>query len=271
MLSAGRAVRLIIVALLIQVVNEVLFSAITPTPPPGDSIARLIPPLFFKIFVTLAVLIPAIIAQKDMSWPYLIAYIVPLVVWYNAWRGHYWPIIWLVFGVIPLLEIVTGEDTENPNEQEEQELLKRQDFAYITAIWVPFQALFLIWAIWAVSVWNLSVGNFVLFAISTGFVTGTLGINISHELIHKPTTHEKYLGRLLLAMVCYGHWYTEHLYGHHKQVSTPGDPATSKYGENFYAFWPRSVVGSFWSAWELEHERAKKRRLFLLFNEKPNC
>lgn len=42
-------------------------------------------------------------------------------------------------------------------------------------------------------------------------------------------------------------------------MSTPHDPATSKLGETFYAFWPRSVIGSFKSAWALEQSRALKR------------
>jgi hypothetical protein len=118
---------------------------------------------------------------------------------------------------------------------------------------------------------TISWGNFLIFAISVGFPTGVLGINISHELIHKPNASEKYLGKALLSMVCYGHWYTEHLWGHHKvprlskkphnfqEVSTPHDPATSKLGETFYSFWPRSVIGSFKSAWALEESRAEKK------------
>lgn len=50
-----------------------------------------------------------------------------------------------------------------------------------------------------------------------------------------------------------------------KEVSTPDDPATSKLGETFYAFWPRSVFGSFNSAWKLEKVRAAKRGMYNQF------
>lgn len=47
---------------------------------------------------------------------------------------------------------------------------------------------------------------------------GGLGINIAHELIHKQNLFEKTLGKILLISVFYGHFYIEHLYGHHKKV-----------------------------------------------------
>jgi alkane 1-monooxygenase len=40
--------------------------------------------------------------------------------------------------------------------------------------------------------------------------------------------------------------------GHHVRVATPEDPASSRLGESFWAFWPRTVTGSLRSAWELQ-------------------
>ncbi len=39
------------------------------------------------------------------------------------------------------------------------------------------------------------------------------------------------------------------------RVATPEDPASSRLGESFWAFWPRTVRGSFTSAWHLEKAR----------------
>jgi alkane 1-monooxygenase len=39
------------------------------------------------------------------------------------------------------------------------------------------------------------------------------------------------------------------------RVATPEDPASSRLGESFYRFWPRTVAGSLRSAWELEGVR----------------
>jgi alkane 1-monooxygenase len=126
-------------------------------------------------------------------------------------------------------------------------------------MWAPVQTVFLLWAAWAVSVWVLTWSEFILFSISIGFNTGVLGINIAHELIHKANSLEQWLGKILLVEVCYGHFFVEHIWGHHKRVSTPYDAATAQYGENFYSFWVKSVVGSFRSAWHIEALRLKKR------------
>jgi alkane 1-monooxygenase len=39
------------------------------------------------------------------------------------------------------------------------------------------------------------------------------------------------------------------------RVATPDDPASSRLGESFYAFWPRTVIGSLRNAWRLEARR----------------
>jgi len=54
------------------------------------------------------------------------------------------------------------------------------------------------------------------------------------------------------------HWGEEHLTGHHENVATPEDPATSKLNESVYAFLPRTIVGSWLSARNLEKERLRK-------------
>ncbi|WP_458295165.1 fatty acid desaturase [Nocardioides terrisoli] len=58
----------------------------------------------------------------------------------------------------------------------------------------------------------------------------------------------------------YGHFYIEHNRGHHVRVATPEDPASSRYGENFYQFWPRTVGGSLKSAWNIEKKRYARKK-----------
>jgi alkane 1-monooxygenase len=41
-------------------------------------------------------------------------------------------------------------------------------------------------------------------------------------------------------------------------VATPEDPASSRVGESFYRFWPRTVLGSVRSAWRLEARRSAR-------------
>ena len=95
-------------------------------------------------------------------------------------------------------------------------------------------------------------------AVSIGCVGG-IAINTAHELGHKRPQHERWLSKVALAQSGYGHFFIEHNRGHHVRVATPEDPASSRLGESFYAFWPRTVIGSLRSAWRLEARRLARR------------
>ena len=79
-------------------------------------------------------------------------------------------------------------------------------------------------------------------AVTIGCIGG-IGINTAHELGHKKESHERWLSKIALAQVAYGHFYIEHNRGHHVRVATPEDPASARLGETLYEFWPRTVWG----------------------------
>jgi alkane 1-monooxygenase len=227
---------------------------------PLDPIASQISPRVIEVVLFVIPLIVVLIAKHDWASPYAIAYIIPLITWWNATRGIFWMIPLLIFVIIPLLELACGADGVNPTRAEQEELNNRPVFRYITMLWAPTQVLFLIWACWAASFWPLTWYEFAMFAFSVGANTGVLGINIAHELIHKNNELEQTLGKILLVTVCYGHFFVEHIWGHHKNVSTPHDPASSRFNETFYAFYPRTVIGSFRSGLHIEAETLKKNK-----------
>ena len=82
-----------------------------------------------------------------------------------------------------------------------------------------------------------------LAAFSVGIVTGGTGITFAHEWIHRRKPVERLLGEWLLVWVGYGHYATEHVYGHHRNVGTPEDPATARKNEWIQAYIPRALVG----------------------------
>jgi len=90
-------------------------------------------------------------------------------------------------------------------------------------------------------------------------VVGGVGINTAHELGHKSDRLERWLSKITLAQTGYGHFYVEHNRGHHTRVSTPEDPASARLGESFWAFLPRTVLGSVASAWEIERARLHRK------------
>ncbi len=128
-----------------------------------------------------------------------------------------------------------------------------------------YQTIFLIWGIGQISL-EPSVTYKVLGAISIGLITGGFGITLSHELIHRPKKWEIGLGVLLLSQVSYSIFRIEHVFGHHRNVGTPKDCVSARLGENIYIFIPKAIVKSFFSAWEIEHSRIKRKNLSLFYN-----
>jgi alkane 1-monooxygenase len=75
---------------------------------------------------------------------------------------------------------------------------------------------------------------------------------------HQRAQSERWLSKVALAQTGYGHFFVEHNRGHHARVATPEDPATARFGENFWMFLPRSVVGAATSGWKLEAARFRR-------------
>jgi alkane 1-monooxygenase len=100
----------------------------------------------------------------------------------------------------------------------------------------------------------------VLYAANTGFNASSIGITVAHELIHRKQFGYRALGIWNLFLVSYGHFYVEHIKGHHRYVGTPLDPATSKKNETIYAFFLRTITGQFKSALNIEANRLRKEK-----------
>lgn len=174
----------------------------------------------------------------------------------------------VVYGVVPLLDYFIGKDSSNPPERVLEILEDDPYYRYSTYLFVVVQFVLVI-AVSAIVGWgDLSWGQWLGLVTTMGMLSG-IAINTAHELGHKNTAVESWLAKIALAPVAYGHFYVEHNYGHHKRVATPEDPASARLGESFWAFLPRTVVGSVKSAWEIEQRRLarKDRPVFSIHNE----
>lgn len=105
--------------------------------------------------------------------------------------------------------------------------------------------------------------------ILCGLMIGMVGTITGHELTHR--TWDKvsmFVGRWLLAFSFDSNFSIEHVYGHHRYVSTRDDPATAPRGRNVYAHVLISTLRGNVSAWNIEKERLQKKRqgLFSLHN-----
>lgn len=160
----------------------------------------------------------------------------------------------LVFIVFPLLDVAVGLDSSNPPDSVLKYLEQDRYYRWCTYLFIPIQYAGLVLACYLWSSGGLSLLENVGLALTMG-VVGGIAINTAHELGHKRASSEKWLSRVALAQTGYGHFFIEHNRGHHVRVATPEDPASSRLGESFWAFLPRTVVGSLRSAWGIECAR----------------
>jgi alkane 1-monooxygenase len=176
----------------------------------------------------------------------------------TGWGGWFWigPVVILV--IVPLLDLVAGLDRSNPPDDVIDALEKDRYYRWVTYAYLPVQYAGFVLAFWMIGSGELSTVDKIGLAITIGCVGG-IGINTAHELGHKKESHERWLSKIALAQSFYGHFYIEHNRGHHVRVATPEDPASSRFGESFYRFWPRTVFGSLASAWRLERKRYARR------------
>lgn len=160
--------------------------------------------------------------------------------------------------IIPSIDKMMGVDPDNPPEQAIADLEDDPYYARVVKLFIPFQYAANIYGLYLASKKSTSLIDRIMIGHMLGVVNG-VAINTAHELSHKPGKLEHYLSHLALAPTGYNHFRIEHPYGHHRRVATPEDPASSQMGETFWQFWPRTVIGSFKSAIEIETRRLERK------------
>ena len=178
--------------------------------------------------------------------------LVPMA-WIGATQGG-WTVLLLPasgWWLFTLLDALTGLNLENADPQTETEDL----FWYraITVIWFPVQFLTVFGLIYYVAHSDhLSALEMGVLFFGVGVISGSIGIVYSHELLHQKNNLERWLGDLLLSMVLYSHFRSEHLLVHHVHVATPRDAVTARYNEGFHRFFLRVLRDCPQSAWRAE-------------------
>ena len=201
--------------------------------------------------------------RKRWLWAMSVFYpLQPLVgIWLHSLSGNeFWLLMPLLlnFGFGPIIDWTLGEDRNNPPDAVIMQLNKDRYYRRLTYATVPLHFVTLVGAAWYASTQGLSVWGLIGLAIVTGMASG-LAINSGHELGHKNSRIEKLLAKLILAVPAYGHFTIDHNLGHHRNVSTPGDPASARMGESIYKFAVREIPGAFKEAWTIERDRLQRR------------
>jgi alkane 1-monooxygenase len=179
------------------------------------------------------------------------------------WQGDPWmlclPLVFL-YVAVPLADALLGEERSNPPESAVAQLDADTYYRYITYALVPVLWGAFMFAAWFVATHDLPWYAWLAMVLNTGAVGG-FGINLGHEMGHKHHRLERWLALVTLAPSGYGHFTIEHNRGHHAQVATPQDCASSRMGESIWRFVWREMPGGAVRAWRLESQRLRDQGL----------
>ncbi len=191
--------------------------------------------------------------------PHLLAYVGPVLLALGAMLGGAWTFLptAFIFGLLPILDDRVGRYDANPPVGPHG-----PRWVWDVALWlfVPVQTAAIVLVLIRLTRGDVpaSLIETIGLTLSLGVASGSGGIVIAHELMHRASAFSRALAEILMTQASYAHFCLEHVYGHHRHVATPRDPASSRRGESVFAFVPRSILGGVLSAWRIESERAAR-------------
>lgn len=173
-------------------------------------------------------------------------------------------------------DAIAGDDKTTPTLENQGFLTFQLWLALPLTVWIAFTA------VWSVSpgdplgygalISNLTgydvlaareatrFGHHVSAFILTGLMIGMVATITGHELTHRTwDPRSMVIGRWLLSFSFDAAFAIEHVYGHHRYVSTTEDPATAPRGRNVYAHIVISTIKGNISAWKIEKRRLTRR------------
>lgn len=188
---------------------------------------------------------------------YLFVYTIPVTVFIAFNLEGMWTFftILVFFGLVPLLELMVPPDRANMNKKLADDEKNQKLYDYILYGTLPLQLGFLIYFFFIIADTPFGSLEYVGRITAMGFMCGTIGINVGHELGHRHARWEQFMGEILLLTSLDTHFLPYHNGGHHRNVATPEDSATARKNELLFTYWLRSHFGSYIEAWQLEKAR----------------
>ncbi len=173
-------------------------------------------------------------------------YFLPYLIMALGAKGLYqgqatWAGFVILFVIFPIVELLFRNS----------KMQKRPAYADYSVILMPFALSLLL----SLSLWSAkSMTSGIQLAgliFSTGALLGGFGITSAHELVHRRASWQRALGVYNLTLVNFAYWGVEHVFGHHRNVSTPEDSATALKDELVYSFWLRNYSGLLKSSYKI--------------------
>ena len=178
-----------------------------------------------------------------------------------AMYGGWWLVGPMIFFMtVNPLDFAFGTDERNMDPKTTSE---KQVFWYNLPVWLwaflwPATFVFVLWQIFMVG--QLAIWESVLLTLILATEGQSIFI-VGHELIHRRSAWERYLGEFLLASASYPHYATEHFYIHHAYVGTPLDVGSAPKGQSFWHYFPRELASNLFGSWKMARNRMTRRSL----------
>ena len=207
------------------------------------------------------------IYRDPWRWVWMISLLSPalvgagplLMLWTSEVTALWWPLLFL-YVAVPLADGLIPPSRSNPPESAVPQLENDRYYRYITYALVPVLWAAFIFSAWFVARHDLPWHGWLAMVLAAGAVGG-FGINLAHEMGHKHNRLERLLALWVLAPSLYGHFCIEHNRGHHVEVATPHDTASSRMGESIWRFVWREMPGGWLRAWSYEQQRLQHLNL----------
>jgi len=205
---------------------------------------------------------------------YLFAYTIPLsafiAIFSNGILTFTTPIY--AFILIPILELLVKDYETIYDESQKKKRLSNFIFDLLLYLNIPLVFFLLFYGLHNLTNTSLLFYEKIGILSSLGILLATNAINVAHELGHRKSKTETTLSKILLLPCLYMHFFLEHNFGHHKNVATPDDPATSKFNQNLYSFWISSVCKQYINAWRIQNDLLKmQNKKFISLNNEMLC
>lgn len=199
------------------------------------------------------------------AWLFFPAFMVfPLISMYLASvtgaRLWYWLTPFALFVVVPILDALLDRHLMNVAQSAARRIEEDPYYRWIAWLCVPLHWAPVILGAWVISTRDLDWASWVGISLSAGIVAA-FGLITAHELGHKRSRVDHWLAKFTLAAGFYGQYTIDHNRGHHRDVATPEDSGTARFGEGFWYFWlarqiPQSTA---LRPWRLEKQRLARK------------
>jgi alkane 1-monooxygenase len=190
---------------------------------------------------------------------YPLSLVVPLLAPLGAAVGTHWLSPVVMFGVVPILGLVVGQDHGLPLVGLRR---SRTLVAYLNLLPRLYALVWVVTVAWEARhthLSKLSAIELTGLVLSVG-VASALAVCAAHELLHRRSSLDRGIARLITALCFYGHMVVEHLH-HHAAVGTAEYGATAKRGTSAYRFAVNDFGRAFVTAWHVESSRLERQRL----------